>query len=414
MTNADGSPTATSPSSSRRHRITDARPVHDEREIAAVVEVLRHGTLDLGPNVAAFEAQVAELLAHRHGVMVNSGTSALWLAVDLLDCEQGDEVITPPLTFSSDVAPLVRNGIVPAFVDIDPATLQIDVHGIEAMISSRTKAILAPNLVGNCPDWDAIRTIADEHGLLVVEDSCDVLDSYLRGTRTGTRADISVTSFARGHAVTAAGNGGLIAVDRVDWHDRCLVQRRWGRRSEKHLFGSEKGGASRFGELADGTAYDLAFVFDDMGYNFEPSEVMAAYGLVQLERLADFNASRQRNVAALDEVVARHADKVTAVVTTPEVDTTWMRFCCLLNDGVDRTALQEALLTCHIPTRMIWTGNILRQPGFADIPHRAPPGGLPGADRVMDRGISLPAHQGLTSDEVGHIVTSFHACLESL
>src|SRR5687767_14989573 len=200
-----------------RHRITEAKPVHDEREIDAVVDVLRNGTLeDLGPRVAEFERRGAELLAKDFGVMVNSGTSALWLAVDLLGCEPGDEVITSPLTFSSDVAPLVRSGIVPVFVDVEPDTFQIDVEGIEAMISPRTKAILTPNLVGNCPDWDRIRAIADAHGLLVVEDSCDVLGSHLRGTRTGERADISVTSFARSHAMTAAGNGGMIGVDDED------------------------------------------------------------------------------------------------------------------------------------------------------------------------------------------------------
>src|SRR5262249_56425517 len=128
-----------------------------------------------------------------------------------LGCEPGDEVITSPLTFSSDIAPLLRSGIIPAFVDVEPDTFQIDVEQIEDMIGPRTRAIMTPNLVGNCPDWDAIRAIAARHGLLVVEDSCDVLDTRLRGTPTGRRADVSVTSFARSHAITAAGNGGVVA-----------------------------------------------------------------------------------------------------------------------------------------------------------------------------------------------------------
>ncbi len=282
-------------STPRVHKITEAGPVHDQREIDAVVKVLESGIMDLGPNVAEFEQRAAALLAKQHGVMVNSGTSALWLAVDLLGCEPGDEVITSPLTFSSDIAPLVRNGIIPAFVDVEPDTYQMDVSKIEEMITPRTKAILTPNLAGNCPDWDAIREIADAHGLLVVEDSCDVLDSWLRGTRTGERADIVVTSFARSHSMTAAGNGGLIAVNDTEWHDHNLVRRRWGRRSETYLFGSRKGSEDRFGPLADGTPYDLIFVFDDMGYNFEPSEIMAAYGLVQMDKLPEFNARRNRN-----------------------------------------------------------------------------------------------------------------------
>jgi CDP-6-deoxy-D-xylo-4-hexulose-3-dehydrase len=394
-------------SAEHRPTITEAGPVHDQREIDAVVRVLQSpGRLAIGPEVAEFERRGAELLAKRHAVMVNSGTSALWLAVDLLGCEPGDEVITSPLTFSSDIAPLVRNGIVPAFVDVEPDTLQIDVTRIEAMVGPRTKAILTPNLVGNCPDWDAIRAVADRHGLLVVEDSCDVLDSYLRGTRTGTRSHISVTSFARGHSITAASNGGMIAVDDPEWFDQTLVRRRWGRRSERYLFGSLRGTDARFGELADGTPYDMVFLFDDTGYNFEPSEIGAAYGNVQLERLAEFNQRRRDNFARLDAVLADHEDKVTRARTTPEVDTTWMRFPFLLHDGIDRSAMQEFLLERGVPSRMVWTGNILRQPGFAGIPHRTPPAGLPNADRVMDRGLTLPSHNGLSSDAVGHIAQS--------
>src|SRR4051812_45758114 len=137
--------------------------------------------------------------------MVNSGSSALRLAIDLLRLEPGDEVITSPLTFSTDIAPLVQSGLIPVFVDVDPATYQIDVTKIEEMVGPRTRAILVPNLCGNVPDWDAIRRIADEHDLQIIEDSCDVLDSYLNGTRTGTRSDITVTSFARSHAMTAGG-----------------------------------------------------------------------------------------------------------------------------------------------------------------------------------------------------------------
>src|SRR4051812_6814546 len=396
--------------------VTEAGPVHDQREIDAVVRVLEApGRLAIGPEVAEFERRGAELLAKRHAVMVNSGTSALWLAVDLLGCEPGDEVITSPLTFSSDIAPLVRNGIVPTFVDVEPDTLQIDVTGIEAMIGPRTKAILTPNLVGNCPDWDAIREIADRHDLIVVEDSCDVLDSHLRGTRTGTRSHISVTSFACSHSITAAGNGGLIAVDDSEWFDRSLVQRRWGRRSEKYLFGSLVGqDENRFATLDDGTPYDSIFIFDDMGYNFEPSEIMAAYGLVQLERLQGFNAARQQNFARFNEVLEHHSDKVLPPRTTPDVETTWMRFPFVLADGIDRSAMQEFFLARGIPTRMVWTGNILRQPGFVNIAHRAPDDGLPNADRVMDRALSLPSHNGLNSDDVGRIVEALSDCLHAL
>jgi CDP-6-deoxy-D-xylo-4-hexulose-3-dehydrase len=157
----------------------DPGAVHDEREIEAVVEVLRTSRLAIGAKVAEMEERVAELLGKRHGVMVNSGSSALLLAIELLDLEPGDEIVTPVLTFGTDVAPMVQRGLVPAFVDVQPDTYVIDADRIEEMVGPRTKAILGVNLVGNVPDWDAIRAVADRHGLRVVEDSCDVLDAWL-------------------------------------------------------------------------------------------------------------------------------------------------------------------------------------------------------------------------------------------
>jgi CDP-4-dehydro-6-deoxyglucose reductase, E1 len=385
-------------------KITESGAVHDEREITAVLAVLEETTLDLGPRVEEFERRGAELLAKRHGVFVNSGSSALRLAIDLLDCAPGDEVITPSLTFSTDIAPLVHSGIVPVFVDVEPDTLQADVSKIEALIGPRTKGILIPNLVGNVPDWDAIKSIAEGHALPVIEDTCDVLDSFLRGARTGERAPITVTSFARSHAMTAAGMGGMIAMNDDDQYDRTLVRRRWGRRSESFLYGTRKHDPDRFGTLADGTPYDFVFVFDDAGYNFEPSEIMAAYGLVQMDKLSEFNARRRRNFEQLDATFAEHEDLVIRPRTTTGADTTWMRYPFMLRDGIDRTGIQEFLAAHNVSTRMVWTGNILRQPGFAHIPHRLADDGLPGTDLVMDRALTLPIHHGLTSDDLGYMV----------
>jgi CDP-6-deoxy-D-xylo-4-hexulose-3-dehydrase len=385
-------------------KLPPAGGIHDQAEIDAVVEVLRTGNLDLGPAVAELERRTAVLLAKQHGVMVNSGSSALRLALDLLELERGDEIITSPLTFSTDIAPMVQSGIVPVFVDVEPDTYQIDPAGIAAMIGPRTKAILVPNLCGNVPDWDAIRRVADEHGLAVVEDSCDVLDSWLHERRTGTRSDISVTSFARSHAITAGGNGGMVGIDDLDALDRCLSLRRWGRRSESYLYGSRQGQVERFGQLADGTPYDLVFVFDTIGYNFEPSEMGAAYGLVQLDKLDRFNGQRQRNWQRLDDFFATRPG-VKPGRTTDGARTTWMRFSMEVLDDAPftRSELQEFLLERDIPTRMVWTGNILRQPGFAHIEHRQPDGGLPSCDRMMDRSVSLPIHHGLDDDHMGYI-----------
>src|SRR5215217_662410 len=158
-------------------RIDYAGSVHDEREIEAVLAVLRGGptALRIGRNVKAMEARVAELFGKRRGVMCNSGSSALYLAVEVLGLQPEDEVVTAAVTFSTDVAPILRAGAVPVFVDVTTDTFQIDVDAIEEMIGPRTRAVLAPNLIGNAPDWDRIREIADRHGLPVVEDSCDAL-----------------------------------------------------------------------------------------------------------------------------------------------------------------------------------------------------------------------------------------------
>jgi dTDP-4-amino-4,6-dideoxygalactose transaminase len=309
---------------------------------------------------------------------------------------------------------MVQSGIVPVFVDVEPDSYQIDPAGIAEMVGPRTKAVVVPNLCGNVPDWDAIRSVADDHGLRVVEDSCDVLDSWLRGSRTGTRSDISVTSFARSHAMTAGGNGGLVGVDDEAWLDRCLSLRRWGRRSESYLFGSRRGGGQpRFGELADGTPYDMVFVFDSIGYNFEPSELGAAYGLVQLRKLERFNGQRQANWQRLDDFLAARGG-VTTGRTTEDARTTWMRFCFALDEDAPftRTEAQEFLGERGIETRMVWTGNILRQPGFAKIGHRAPAGGLPNCDRVMDRALSLPIHHGLDADHMGFVCEQLDALYE--
>lgn len=397
-------------------RIEYAGSVHDEREIDAVVAVLRGGAtaLRIGRNVREFEQRVAELFGKRRGIMCNSGSSALYLAVELLGLQPGDEVITSAVTFSTDVAPLVRAGLVPVFVDVEPDTYNIDVAAIEPMIGPRTKAVLVPNLIGNVPDWDAIRSIADVHRLQVVEDSCDALGSTLRGSPTGTRSDVSVTSFALSHIITAAGTGGMVCVDDDGLADRCLLLRRWGRRSEVQLFGSRKGVDTRFfSSIDDGLEYDNLFIFDELGWNFEPSELAAAFGLVQLDKLPDNLARRKRNFAQLSERFAQRPDVFVLPRTTPDVDTAWHMFPVLLRpeSGVRRAAFQQHMESNGVDTRMVWTGNALRQPAFKGVAHRAPAAGLPNADRVMEHALVLPSNHNLDDADVDYIWATAEAFL---
>jgi CDP-6-deoxy-D-xylo-4-hexulose-3-dehydrase len=388
-------------------RIEYAGSVHDEREIDAVVEVLRGGAtaLRIGKNVRRFEQEIAALFGKRLGVMCNSGSSALYLAVELLGLAPGDEVVTSSVTFSTDIAPLVRAGFVPVVVDVERDTYNIDVEKVAAAIGPRTRAMLVPNLIGNIPDWDRLRAIADEHDLLVVEDSCDALGARLRGTPTGTRSDISVTSFALSHIITAAGTGGMVCLDDEALADRCLLLRRWGRRSEVQLFGSTKGVDTRFFSDVDGLEYDNLFIFDELGWNFEPSELSAAFGLVQLAKLPDNLKRRQRNFELLYEHFAGYDDLFELPRTTQDADTAWHMFPFLVRpeSGVRRGELQAHLEQHGVDTRMVWTGNVLRQPAFKGINHRVGPGGLANADRVMEQGLILPSNHGIDDEGIGYI-----------
>jgi CDP-6-deoxy-D-xylo-4-hexulose-3-dehydrase len=404
-----------------KRRIDYAGSVHDEREIDAVVDVLRGGptALRIGKNVKAMERQVAALFGKQRGVMCNSGSSALYLAVEVLGLEPGDEIVTAAVTFSTDIAPMVRGGVIPAFVDVTPDTFQIDENGIEEMIGPRTKAILAPNLIGNAPDWDVIRAIADRHGLVVIEDSCDALGLTLRGTPTGFRTDISLTSFALSHIITAAGTGGMVCFDDDELADKALLLRRWGRRSEVQLFGSRKGVDTRFfSTIDDGLEYDNLFIFDEVGWNFEPSELSAAFGLVQLSKLEDNLARRQRNFELTSARFAKYPELFTLPRLTDGVDTGWHMFPILINDDVAfrRAALQQWMETHGVDTRMVWTGNVTRQPAFRDRPFRQPATGLPNADRVMERGLVLPNNHSMSDDDcayIGECLDGFVAQLRS-
>jgi len=388
-------------------RIEYAGSVHDEEEIEAVVSVLRGGpsALRIGKHVKEMERQVAALFAKNRGIMVNSGSSALYLAVELLEPEPGDEIVTAAVTFSTDIAPMLRAGVTPVLVDVTPDTYQIDVAQIERAITPRTRAILAPNLIGNCPDWDDIRFIADRFGLVVIEDSCDCLGATLRGTPTGTRAHISLTSFALSHIITAAGTGGMICLDDDEWIDRALMLRRWGRRSEPKIFGTRKGKGQRFFSDVDGLEYDDLFIFDEVGWNFEPSELSAAFGVVQLKKLGRNLARRQRNFELMSEFFGRYPEVFTLPRLTPGVETGWHMFPILISpeSGVRRSEFQAHMEAAGIDTRMVWTGNAARQPAFKDRGLRIPAQGLPNADRVMEQGLILPCNHAIDDDGIASL-----------
>lgn len=385
-----------------------ANPIYGEEEIAAVVEALRTtDQIQIGPRVREMERRVAALFDKKFGIMTNSGTSALYLAVELLDLPKDSEIITSVVSFSATFAPIVRGGLVASYVDVEYDTYNIDVDKIEEMITPRTKAILVPNLIGNAPDWERIREIADRHNLKVVEDSADTLGAKLRGKTTGTWTDISMTSFAASHIITSGGSGGMLAVNSEEELDRALLLRRWGRSSEVQMYGSKEHAGERFEVEIDGIPYDTMFIFEEIGWNFEPSEMHAAFGLVQLGKLPQFVEARKRRFEMHTEFFNRERilERFVPARQLEGLETSWISYPLMVREeaGFSRQDLQRFLEDKGIATRMVWSGNILRQPAFKNTPHKAAPGGYPNADRVMRQGIILPMSHAAPLDDIEQI-----------
>ncbi|TCM21356.1 CDP-6-deoxy-D-xylo-4-hexulose-3-dehydrase [Novosphingobium sp. PhB165] len=394
-------------------RVNYGQTVHGEDEIAAVLEVLRTST-QMGPKVRAMEEQVSALFAKDHGIMVNSGSSANYLAIELLNLPEGSEVITPALTFATTVAPIVRARLVPAFVDAAVGTYNIDVDRIEAMIGPNTRAMMIPSLIGNLPDWDRIRDIADRHGLMVVEDSADTLGATLRGTSTGTRSHISTTSFYGSHVINAAGNGGMLCVSDEDLARRALLLRSWGRTSSLHV--DSESIDTRFNVALDGIDYDAKFLFDELGFNVEPSEMGAAFGLVQLTKLQGNIAARERHFQRQYAFFKAYEEWFVLPRQLPDSRTGWLAFPLTIREDAPftRTHMQIWLEQRDIQTRPVFTGNILRQPAMRGVPARVSPEGYPVADAVMKGGILLACHHGLTDAHIQYMHESFEAFVASL
>ncbi|HEY6192830.1 MAG TPA: DegT/DnrJ/EryC1/StrS family aminotransferase [Bacteroidota bacterium] len=386
--------------------------VHGEEEIAAVVRVLRSST-QMGPNVREFEKRIAALFEKKYGLMVNSGSSANYLALEVLGLPPGAEVITPALTFSTTVAPQVKNGLVPSFVDVGEGTYNIDSALIEEMVTPTTRAVMIPSLIGNMPDWDAIRGIADKHSLLVIEDSADTLGGTLRARSTGCRSDASTTSFYGSHVINCAGNGGMLCLNNDEFATRAKLLRSWGRSSS--LFVESEKIENRFNVNLEGIPYDAKFVFSAIGYNFEPSEIGAAFGLVQLDHLEQNIDIRNRNFAAHLKFFGKYEEYLILPKQQPESRTGWLAFPLTIRNGAPftRREFQIFFEERNIQTRTVFTGNILRQPGFAGINCRKNKAGYPNADQVMRGGVLLGCHHGLKQNQLDHIHETFRQFLQT-
>tara|TARA_B100000989_G_scaffold297194_1_gene282273 strand:- start:18986 stop:20200 length:1215 start_codon:yes stop_codon:yes gene_type:complete len=385
-------------------RVPYAQSVHGQAEIDAVVKVLKTST-QMGKNVTEMEQRVAKMFSKKYGLMTNSGTSSLMLAAEVADLPIGSEVITAAFTFATTVTPILKNGLVPVFMDAEKDTLNINASRIENFISDKTSAIWIPNMLGNIPDWDVIREVADRHGLLVVEDSADTLGGTLRGTPTGDRSDISITSFYGSHIINCGGNGGWIGVNDEKMARKARLLRSWGRTSAEFADIAESESLNkRFGIELNGIEYDAKFIFEYPGYQLEPNEMGAAFGLVQLSNFSEVKTKRITSYSRMEEIFKDYSDFIRTGISHPEAEIVWMHFPFVIKEDApfSRKDVQTFFELRGIQTRPPFSGNILNQPMMKNQKFIAEDS-YHNANDMMKNGILLGCHQGLSEEQFNHI-----------
>tara|TARA_Y100001978_G_scaffold199508_1_gene213947 strand:+ start:77 stop:1276 length:1200 start_codon:yes stop_codon:yes gene_type:complete len=390
-------------------QISYAKTVYGQEEIDAVVKCLNEST-QMGKYAREFEAQIANLFNKKGCLFVNSGSSALYIGIESLDMPKGGEVITPTLTFSTTIGCLIKNDLVPVFVDIEPLTYCIDTSQIEEMVTEKTVAILAPNLMGNLCNWPKIREIADKHNLLVIEDSADTLGAtHENGKSSGFYTDMSITSFYGSHIINCAGNGGALTLNNPKAIENAKLLRSWGRSSS--LFDEKSESIqNRFNVNLDGLDYDAKFVFEKVGYNLEGSEIGAAFGLAQLKKLEKNIKTRQENFKIQCDFFNKHNNLFSNPVELYGCNTAWLAFPILIKKDANftRREFQIYLEERAIQTRVVFTGNVLRQPMCKDIKKVIRKEGYPNSDAIMERGVLLPLHHGMTNE----MFERLHNCID--
>ena len=379
-------------------QISYAKTVYGRDEIDAVVKCLSEST-QMGQYSRQFEEKIATLFNKEYCLYVNSGSSALFIGVEAFNFPKNSEVITPALTFSTSVGCLVKNDLIPVFVDVDPLSYCIKVDQIESQITDQTVAILAPNLLGNMCDWPRIRKLADKYNLIVIEDSADTLGATIENKSSGYFTDMSITSFYGSHIINCAGNGGALAINDTQVMERAKLLRSWGRSSSLFDENSEKI-ENRFNVNLDGIDYDAKFVFETIGYNLEGNEVGAAFGLTQLEKLHLNITARKENFQRQLDFFTKYSNYFLNPIERQNCSTAWLAFPILIKDDAPftRKQFQIFLEEQNIQTRVVFTGNILRQPMCAGITKKVLPEGYPNADAIMKRGVLLPLHHGMTEN----------------
>ncbi len=387
-------------------RVSYGASVHGNEEINAVVNVLKTST-QMGKNVEKLENKICKTFDKKYGLMTNSGSSAILLAMEVMNFKKGSEIITPVLTFSTTVSSLIQKDYKPVFVDIKRNTYCIDVNEIEKKITRRTVAILAPDLLGNICDWEKIRKIANRYSLKVLHDSADTLGAKLKNKNVGYYSDISITSFYGSHVINGAGNGGMLCLNDRQMYMKAKLLRSWGRSSS--LLSNSENIKDRFNTKIDKYSYDKKFLFEVVGYQLEPSEISAAFALVQFKKLNKFINIRQKIFKQHTKFLNNYKKFIQLPIENKNAKTAWLAFPMLIkkNKYFTRTDLQKFLELRNIQTRVIFTGNILKQPGFSYLKKGITNNKFPIADEVMETGLMVGLHHGLNKKQINHIHNSF-------
>ena len=391
-------------------------------EIQNMVDAALDGWLTTGRFNDAFEQRLSAFLGVKHVITANSGSSANLLAVATLTSPKlgdralkpGDEVITVAAGFPTTVNPLLHFGLVPVFVDVEIPTYNIDAGRIEGAITPRTRAIVIAHTLGNPFDLTEVMRIAKAHNLWLVEDCCDALGSTYEGRLVGTFGDIATLSFYPAHHITM-GEGGAVFTQHLELKRIAESFRDWGRdcwcppgcdNTCRNRFGWQ------LGQLPAG--YDHKYTYSHIGFNLKITDMQAACGLAQLDRLPGFIEARKRNFALLKERLAPLQDFLILPEATPKSDPSWFGFPLTLRDdcGVQRVDLLRHLDQHKIGTRLLFGGNLTRQPYFQGLNYRIH-GGLDNTDRIMNQTFWLGLYPGLLEDSLNHTVDSMKSFFQS-
>ena len=385
------------------------KAVYDNREINAVIKVLKNDSLSLvdGNNVKLLEKKVSSLFGKKYGLMVNSGSSANLLAIASLNLKKNSEIITPNLTFSTTVAPIYQLGLIPHFIGVEKNKFVADPSHIEKCINKKTVAIMIPNLLGNIADWKKINSIAKKYKLKVIEDSADTIGYTINKKDAGKYSDIVTNSFYASHIINGAGTGGIVCFNDFDLYQRAKLLRGWGR-SSAH-FNESESIKDRFNVKISGIDYDAKYIFSDLGYNFLPSEISAAFAIEQIKKLKDNIKIRNKNFDYLKDFFNNYNDLFNLPEQYKGVKTPWLAFPLVIKENkyFNRKEMQIYFEKNNIQTRTIFTGNILKQPVMKNRKYKKHPQCDAVADNVMKNGILLGCHQGMKKNELDYICQTF-------